>query len=193
MVNRRASDEETVRNEELTDRPSVVGRPTILCHVTFIVLGSLLLAAAAFKTYEAYSAPMSTWSVAKTLALICFELCFGTWLAVGARTKWTWRASVACFAMFACVSAYKVLTGASYCGCFGTLEVNPSITLGIDVAALTLLILCRTGIEAMSDTTIRNVFLRVISIALTLSVLATAVLMLGHYRCVSANVVKRWD
>lgn len=43
MLNRLGSDEETVRDEELTNRPNVGGRPTILCHVTFIVLGSLRL------------------------------------------------------------------------------------------------------------------------------------------------------
>jgi len=96
-------------------------RATLSCHVIFTALGLLLIAAAAFKTYHVYSQPMPRFDMVGTLALICLESCFGTWLLMGVRSAWTLRTAVVCFAAFASVSAYKYLNGEPSCGCFGTL------------------------------------------------------------------------
>ena len=40
------------------------------------------------------------------------------------------------FLLFACVSFYKGVSGASSCGCFGAVEVNPWITFSLDLGIL---------------------------------------------------------
>lgn len=72
-------------------------RPSFLCQVVFIGLGLLMLAGASLKTFETYSRPMPTSSTVGSLALICFEFCFGSWLLIGIKSAWTLRAAVMCF------------------------------------------------------------------------------------------------
>lgn len=163
------------------------GQPTLLCHAVFSALGLLLIAAAGFKTYHAYRQPMPSVELVGAVALVCFELCFGSWLLIGVRSPWTLRAAVVCFAAFGCVSAYKYLTGAASCGCFGALLVNPVITLIIDVVGVILLILCRTGVETFDESRLRLVFPRVALVALVLSMFATVASLYGQTRFVQTD------
>lgn len=164
----------------------VVGQPMLLCQAVFIALGLLLLSAAGFKTYQAYSEPPDSSPIA-ILTLVCLEICFGVWLVVGARTNWTWRATVTLFAIFACVSGYKALSGATSCGCFGAIQLNPWVALGTDVFALSLLLLCRTGVDVVTHSTICHLFLRAALAALPISLVATAVVIYGSSRFVSLD------
>jgi len=120
--------------------------------VVRVVLGSLLLVAALLKGYQLATDPLlslasrpsslapwlsaildSRWFL---IAVVEFELLFGLWLIAGLCPRQTWFAALACFALFACVSLYKALSGESTCGCFGKVPVNPWHTLGLDCAAL---------------------------------------------------------
>ena len=169
------------------NHPAEPTKPSLFCHGVFAALGLLLLAAAAFKTYEAYSTPMSSVGLLGTLTLVSFEICFGAWLLIGTRSEWTLRMAVACFATFACVAAYKYLTGESSCGCFGTLQVSPAITLVIDAAAVMLLILCRAGVETTSGRELQLMSSRVGTFAIVLSSLAVLVALYGHSRVVRTD------
>ena len=105
-------------SQAVGERAKQSAKPSFLCQVVFIALGLLMLAAADFKTYEIYSQPMPRPSMVGSLALICFESCFGTWLLIGVRS-----AAVASFLAFACVSAYQYFR---YVSSDGTRVFNPS-------------------------------------------------------------------
>ncbi|MCP4609681.1 MAG: hypothetical protein GY845_13300 [Planctomycetes bacterium] len=73
-----------------------------------------------------------------------FELAMGIWLLSGVFKRFAWLTGLLCFGLFCCVSLYKGLTGAASCGCFGTVHVNPWITLlAIDLPAVIALSLFR--------------------------------------------------
>jgi thiol-disulfide isomerase/thioredoxin len=73
-----------------------------------------------------------------------FELAMGIWLLSGVFKRLAWLAGLLCFGLFCCVTLYKGLTGAASCGCFGTVHVNPWITLlAIDLPAVIALSLFR--------------------------------------------------
>lgn len=148
---------------------------TFFCRAVFAALGLLMLAAAGFKAYEAYGHPMSIPELAGSMALVCFEILFGAWLLFGVGSAWTLRVAATSFATFACVSAYKALTGASSCGCFGTLQVDPAISLVIDLAAVGLLLRCRAGVEEFSKSKLQQVLPTVAAFATMLSAIAISV------------------
>jgi hypothetical protein len=107
---------------------------------TRLALGLLLLTAAALKGHQLAAAPVpetglltSRWFL---IGVVEFELFFGLWLLSGLYPKWTWRAALACFSGFACVTLYKALSGESTCGCFGRVPVNPWYTFVLDCAAV---------------------------------------------------------
>jgi hypothetical protein len=177
----------SIMETKATDRSArLVDRPALRCQAVLIALGLLLLAAAGLKTYQAMSEPRVSNSIT-ILALIYFETCFGAWLVVGARTNGTWRATVALFATFASVSGYKALSGASSCGCLGTIQVNPWISLEVDVVALFFLFLWRTGVKTVTPSMRSRVFRRVAFVALPLSLLTTAASIYGSSRFVSLD------
>jgi hypothetical protein len=94
-----------------------------------IILGILLLIAAALKGHELITEPTIgiSWLDARWLMIVTveFELFFGFWLLSNLLPKPTWAVSLACFGMFTCTSLYEALSGYTNCGCFGRLPVNP--------------------------------------------------------------------
>ena len=74
---------------------------------------------------------------------IQLEAALAFWLLSGLLPLWSRRAAIAAFTLFALFTAYKALTGADSCGCFGQLKVNPYLTLALDTAILTALLLTR--------------------------------------------------
>jgi hypothetical protein len=72
-----------------------------------------------------------------------FELFFGLWLVFGFLPKLTRLVAIGCFSTFTIVSLYKALSGEMSCGCFGSVEVNPWITMLLDLVIVTLLIFFR--------------------------------------------------
>ncbi len=108
------------------------------------VLGFLLLTAAVLKGHELLTVPAANrdfWSWRPFLIFqVEFELALGIWLLSGVLKRLAWLAALTCFSLFCCVTLYKGLIGATSCGCFGRIHVNPWITLAmIDLPAAVLL------------------------------------------------------
>lgn len=101
--------------------------------VVLRVLGAILLVAAALKGYQLLSEPVANtniWTYRPFLILqVELELAMGIWLLCGLFKKAAWLVALACFSLFSLVTLYKGLTGAASCGCFGSVHVNPWITL----------------------------------------------------------------
>lgn len=108
---------------------------------TCVGLALLLLVAALFKAFELVSYPAAWSRLVPGMALVWLELLFGVWLIFGSRGIWTWRVAVGCFSVFALAAAYKGVSGAESCGCFGRVRVSPWLMLGIDVMAVVVLLL----------------------------------------------------
>jgi hypothetical protein len=109
-----------------------------------LALGVLLLVTAGLKGYQLATEPTlgtglldNRWFL---IFVVEFELFFGLWLLSGLLLKLTWTAAVACFTLFTCISLYKALSGHASCGCFGKVEVNPWITGGLDLTAVSALL-----------------------------------------------------
>jgi hypothetical protein len=59
------------------------------------------------------------------------------WLLSSLLKKAAWLAAISCFSLFSAVTFYKAITGYASCGCFGSVHVNPWITLfAIDLPAV---------------------------------------------------------
>jgi len=105
-----------------------------------IALGLLLLTAAGFKAHQLATEPVlgaglldSRWLL---MATVEFELLLGLALLWNVWRRPTWAATVTCFALFACVSLYKGLSGEATCGCLGRIRINPWYTLAFDIAVV---------------------------------------------------------
>ncbi|MFC1781165.1 MauE/DoxX family redox-associated membrane protein [Planctomycetota bacterium] len=102
-------------------------------NVLLKALGILLLTAAALKGWQLMNEPVANnniWSSRWFLIMtVEFELALGIWLLSGLFKKAAWLASLVCFSMFSMVTFYKAVTGYASCGCFGSVHVNPWITL----------------------------------------------------------------
>ncbi|MBC8481316.1 MAG: hypothetical protein H8D47_01455 [Planctomycetes bacterium] len=103
-----------------------------------VVAGMILIVAAVLKIHQLLAEPI----ISKTfweswfffVMQIPLEIGLGIWLLCGLFRKAGWLLAVSGYTVFIAATAHKVLIGAASCGCFGTVEVNPWITLfAIDV------------------------------------------------------------
>jgi hypothetical protein len=105
-----------------------------------VSLGCFLLIAAAAKGFQLATEPTAEVSLMTSrwflIAVVEFEILLGLCLLAGVFAKSVWRITLGCFLVFACVSAYRAFAGEASCGCFGSVEVNPWLTLCIDVVAV---------------------------------------------------------
>jgi len=132
------------------------GRVRIAAYdVVRIVLGLVLLTAAALKGHQLATEPVagtglltSRWFL---IGVVEFELFFGLWLWFGLYPRRTWQLALLCFSTFGCVSLYKALSGEATCGCFGRVPVNPWYTLVLDLAAVATLLGFRPASVAESS------------------------------------------
>ncbi len=105
------------------------------------LLGVLLLTGAALKGWQLLTEPMANndiWTNRTFLIFtVEFEIALGIWLLSGLFKKAAWLATISCFTLFSFITLYKGLSGAASCGCFGSIHVNPWITLfAIDLPAV---------------------------------------------------------
>jgi hypothetical protein len=112
-----------------------------LSNVILKVLGILLLIAAVLKGRQLLTEPVANsdiWSYRPLLILtVELELALAIWLLSGLFKKAAWLGALACFSFFSIITLYKAVTGAASCGCFGSVHVNPWITLfAIDLPAV---------------------------------------------------------
>lgn len=105
------------------------------------LLAALLLVAAVLKGWQLLTEPAANndiWTYRPFLILtVEFELALGIWLLSGLFKKAAWLATIVCFSLFSMITLYKGITGYASCGCFGSVHVNPWITLfAIDLPAV---------------------------------------------------------
>ena len=102
-------------------------------NVILKVLGMLLLIAAVLKGLQLLTEPVANsdiWSYRPFLILtVELELALAIWLLSGLFKKAAWLGALVCFSFFSIITLYKAVTGAASCGCFGSVHVNPWITL----------------------------------------------------------------
>ena len=101
--------------------------------IVMAVTGLVLLFAVVTKSHQLLTEPIISkgfWeSWAFFLVQILLELGLGIWLLCGLFRKAGWLIAVLSFGGFIAVTLQKALTGVQSCGCFGTVEVDPLVTL----------------------------------------------------------------
>ena len=101
--------------------------------IVMAVAGAVLLIAGVMKIHQLLTEPIvsdSFWeSWAFFVIQIPLELGLAIWLLSGLFRKAGWLLTLISFAGFIGVTVHKALTGAESCGCFGTVIVDPRITL----------------------------------------------------------------
>ena len=121
-------------------------------NIVLKLLGMLLLIAAVLKGWQLLTEPVANndiWTYRPFLVLMVeFELALAIWLLSGLFKKAAWLVSLLCFSAFSAITLYKGITGAESCGCFGSVHVNPWITLfAIDLPAVLSLSIFRPGLS----------------------------------------------
>ena len=126
----------------------------------FVVAGIMLLAAG-LKAYQLATAPLppvvqgSMFTPLLELlnaryflmAVVVGEILFALVLIAGIWRSWTWFLSLLGFSMFTLVSMMKGLSGEASCGCFGTITVNPWITMALDLVIVICLAVFRERLD----------------------------------------------
>lgn len=105
-----------------------------------LLMAAILLVAALFKAHQLATAPSlgvgllhARWF---NILVVEFELFFSLWLLFGLLPRVTRLAAIGCFTVFATVSLFKALSGSESCDCFGALELNPWVTVILDLCIL---------------------------------------------------------
>lgn len=124
-----------------------------------VILGLVLLAAAALKVHELATGPVAetNWLTSRWLLIGVVELEFllVAWLISGAYARPLWSVTLAVFVIFAGVSLYKAVVGDPSCGCFGRISVNPWYTLIFDLCAISGLLVWRPTNRELNANRIR--------------------------------------
>lgn len=134
------------RSQAFVVRELVVGTPAVV-----------LLLAAALKWHELPIVNRTGQGVLHAPWLIFtqihLEFALALWLLSGLLPLWSRRSAIAVFSLFASVAAYKALTGADSCNCFGQLKVSPWLTLALDLTILAALACTRRKNSFATDCT----------------------------------------
>lgn len=156
------------------------------------LLGILLLTAAVLKGWQLLTEPVTNddiWSYRPFLILtVEFEIALGIWLLSSLFEKAAWLAAISCFSLFSAITFYKGITGAESCGCFGSVHVNPWITLfAIDIPAVIALILLPPKGEKLFDWPSIPHFAKTVCISLLVLSITTMVLAFNEPRKVTSE------
>ena len=99
------------------------------------IAGIVLLVATVLKIHQLLTEPIVSkglWESWKFFLIqIPLELGLGIWLVSGLFKKAGWLLGLLAFGLFIIVTLHKGLIGAESCGCFGTVHVNPWVTLSV--------------------------------------------------------------
>jgi thiol-disulfide isomerase/thioredoxin len=114
--------------------------------IVMTVTGLVLIVASALKAHQMLTVPIVSQGLWESwvffLIAVPLEMGLGIWLVSGLFRKAGWLLGVLSFGFFIGVTAYKAVAGELSCGCFGTVSVNPWITLlTIDVPLFLLLLI----------------------------------------------------
>lgn len=109
-----------------------------------VVLGTLLLAAAALKIYgwSVSTVPPVGWfsTPSAQAAAIGWELLLSLWLLSGVVPAGSWLAAVVTFVLLAGISGYLGWIGQATCDCFGAIQASPWFAFAVDLMALLMLL-----------------------------------------------------
>ena len=102
------------------------------------IAGMFLLVAGGLKVYQLLTEPMPTEPIIDTwlfaIIQVPLELGLGIWLVSGLFKKAGWLVAQIGYGVFVWVTVWRLATGQEHCGCFGTYEIAPAITLfAIDI------------------------------------------------------------
>lgn len=124
-----------------------------------ILIGTLLLAAAALKAHALWAestSPFGEFFAAKWGTVwMEFEIVLGCWLLWGAQPALLW---VATFLTLLTLSAASFVMGVQQlpsCGCFGRVTINPWYTFALDLVLLVLLLLARPLLHGVNGRSLR--------------------------------------
>jgi hypothetical protein len=128
----------------LFDSPTAAARPRRWSLAPYdtvrVVLGVVLLAAAALKGYELATSPVAETSLFRSwwflIAIVEFELFFGLWLLAGLYPKPTRWAAMSWFAALLGLSLTQAVSGAASCACFGPIQILPWVMVIFDAVAV---------------------------------------------------------
>ena len=121
------------------------------------VVAAILLLAAGLKAHQLGTAPLppvvqdSVFTPLLELlndryfqmTVVVGEILFSLVLIAGLFMQYTWLLSLLGFSVFTLVSLMKGLSGETSCGCFGTVTVNPWITMVFDLVIVACLLVFR--------------------------------------------------
>lgn len=116
--------------------------------IVMAIASAVLLFASYFKIEHVLTKPIITegfWE-SREFYIIQIPLVTGLaiWLVCGIFRKAGWLLGVLAFLVFCADTIYKLASGAASCGCFGTVEVDPKVTLfAINIPMLILLLVFR--------------------------------------------------
>ncbi len=112
--------------------------------VVRVLLGILLLVAALLKTHQLATEPLPGITILESrwllVPIVEFEILFGLMFLAGMHKRLTWGLGIVCFGLFAAVSFYKGVSGATSCGCWGRVRVSPWLTMAVDTASVVALL-----------------------------------------------------
>jgi len=136
--------------------------------VTMRVLGIILAAAAVLKGWQLLTEPTAEKDLWTSRALLIFtvefEIALSIWLLSGLFKRAAWLAALLCFSAFSAVTFYKAVSGAESCGCFGSVHVNPWITLfAVDLPAVLALAVFRPKVNLPKLTSAKAVILEMMA------------------------------
>lgn len=122
-----------------------------------VVLGILLLAAAALKIYgwSVSTVPPVGWFSTPSIQAMAvgWELLLSVWLLSGVALAGSWLAAIVTFVLLASISGYLGWIGQATCNCFGTIHASPWHAFAVDLAALLMLLSAGSSIpeESMNE------------------------------------------
>ena len=112
-----------------------------------VLIGLLLLVVASLKLYGMSVSPLPSvgWMSLPVVqfAVVAWELILGIWLISNLVRPLSWLFALFTFSIFAGVSSYFGIIGQASCGCFGTIQASPWAAFGVDVIAVTALVITR--------------------------------------------------
>ena len=160
------------------------------------ILSLLLLTGAVLKGRQLLTEPVANndiWSYRLFLILVVeFEIALGIWLFCGLFKKVAWLTALACFTLFCFITLYKGLSGAESCGCFGSVKVNPWITLfAVDIPSVIALAVFRPTLSFLRKQEsiaafIQNAFTPLPSIRRFAAIFSVGIVILAVTGCVLA-------
>lgn len=116
-----------------------------------IALAALLIVSGALKAHQLATEPVAETNLLTSksflILIIHCEWVLAAWLLAGICRRAAWWTSIGAFSVFATVALTHVVRGDVSCGCFGSLNVSPWVSLAIDVVAISALLVGREALK----------------------------------------------